>query len=633
MLRFFRERGNSWILKGLLGLVAVTFVSWGGFTMMDSPAVEGGKVVAWVNDTPISQQEYEGTYFRQVEALRRQLGPQFKEELLQQLGIRQQVLASLVSEKLQLQEAQRLGIQVSDAEVALRIQEVGAFHRGGRFDPSVYRQVLEQNRLSPRQFEEAQRSDIATERLRRYVGMAASVSEIDVSEAYRLLNERIKVAAVAISPEGFEKEAAGQAQEKDLREHYEKNKEQFRVGPQRKAQWWYLAYGNVVPRVAVTEPELKARYEQTRARYAIEDQATLSQIFIKLDPDAKPEEAEAAKKKLEVLRDRVRKGADFAALAKANSNDPSASKGGDMGSFKRGEMVPELEKVVFSLKKGEVADPVRTSAGYHLLLVRDRQQPRQRAFGEARTEVEKDLRELKARAQTREALRSVRYAIEDKKPAPAVQGLSAGETGFFEQAAPPSSLPEKQELAELVFRIGKKDAISSEAEGEKGMFFARLVDVRDAHVPAFEETVAQVRKKWVEGKALQAARGKAEGWMKEIKEGKRTLGNLAKELKAKLITPEPFSRRSVPDELNSGADAVRSIFRLRKGEVERVFSGKNILLVQCLESPSADMTKLPEERNSLRERLLAERQRLLFLRHLEGLRQSAKVRLEKGFSL
>ncbi|MBI3128891.1 MAG: SurA N-terminal domain-containing protein [Candidatus Tectomicrobia bacterium] len=633
MLRFFRERGNSWILKGLLGLVAVTFVSWGGFAMMDSRAVEGGKVAAWVNDIPITVQEYERIYFQQVEALRRQLGPQFKDELIQQLGVRQQVLASLVSEKLQLQEAQRLGIQVSDAEVALRIQEVEAFHRGGRFDPAIYRQVLEQNRLTPRQFEEAQRSDIATERLRRYIGMAASVSEVDVTEAYRLLNERIKVAALTVSPSEFEKEAAAQAKEKDLREHYEKNKEQFRVGPQRKAQWWYLSYQAMLPRVTVAEPELKARYEQIRSRFAVEEQVTLSQIFLKLDPNAKAEEAEAAKKKLEALRDQARKGADFGALAKANSNDPSAAKGGDMGSFKRGEMVPELEKVAFSLKKGEVGGPARTSFGYHLLLVRDRQEARQRPFEEARAEVEKDLRQIKAKGAAREALRSVRYAIEDKKPAPAVQGLSAGETGFFEQASPPASVPQKEELAELVFRLGKKDALSPEAEGEKGVIFARLVDLRDAHVPAFETVADQVRKKWVEEKAVQLARAKAEAWTKEIKEGKRTLESLSKEMKVKLIAPGPFSRRDVPSELNAGPDALRAVFRMRKGEVERILAGKNVLLVQCLEAPAADMAKLAEEKKSLRERLLADRQRLLFLRHLEGLRQSAKVRLERGFSL
>ncbi|MBI4250939.1 MAG: SurA N-terminal domain-containing protein [Candidatus Tectomicrobia bacterium] len=633
MLRFFRERGNSWILKGLLGLVALTFISWGGFTLVQGPVAEGGKVVAWVNDTPISQQEYEGAYFRQVEALRRQLGAQFKDELIQQLGVRQQVLASLVSEKLQLQEAGRLGIRVSDAEVALRIQEVGAFQRGGRFDPLVYRQVLESNRLSPRQFEEAQRSDIATERLRRYIGMAASVSDAEVREAYRLLNERIKVRALSISPAGFEKEAAAQASEKDLREHYEKNKEQFRVGPQRKAQWWHLSYEAVLPRVSLSDQELKARYEQTRSRYALADEVKLSQIFIKLAPDGKPDQAEAARKKLAAFRDRIRKGADFAALAKANSQDPSASKGGDMGAFKRGEMIPDLEKAAFSLAKGEVSEPVRTSFGYHLLLVRERQNARQRTFEEARAEVEKELRQVRAKSMARDELRAVRYAIEDKKPAPAVQGLTAGETGFFAQAAPPSAFPEGQELAEIIFRIGKKGEISSEAEGKKGMLFARLVDLRDARVPSFDEVAAEVRKNWQAGRALQIARAKAEGWLREIKDGKRTLERLANELKAKLITPEPFARPRVPEELNAGAEGVRSLFRLRKGGVERVFAGMNVLLVQCLEPASLDTAKFPQEKDSLRERLLQERQRLLFLRHLEGLRQAAKLRIERGFSL
>jgi len=522
---------------------------------------------------------------------------------------------------------------VSDAEVALRIQEVAAFQRGGRFDPAIYRQMLEANRLSPRQFEEAQRSDIITDRLRRYIGMAASVSEVEVREAYRLLNERIKVAALSVSPESFEKEAAAQASEKDLREHYEKDKEKFRIGPQRKAQWWYLSFEAVLPRVAFSDRDLKERHEQTRSRYALAEQVTLSQIFLKLPPDGKPEQAEAARKKLQGLRDQVRKGADFAALAKANSQDPSASKGGDMGTFKRGEMIPDLEKVVFALKKGEVSGPVRTAFGYHLVLVRERQDARQRPFEEARAEVEKELRQVKAKALARDELRKVRYAVEDKKPAPAIPGLGAGESGFFAQDSPPSALPERERMAEIVFRIGKKGDISSEAEGEKGWLFARLVDTRGARVPAFDEVAAEVRKSWLEGKTVQIARARAEGWLREIKEGKRTLESLAKVLKAKLITPEPFARPGVPQELNAGTEAVRSIFRLRKREAERVFAGRNVLLVQCLEPASLDMAKFSREKGSIREQLLQERQRLLFLRHLEGLRQAAKLRLESGFSL
>ena len=631
MLRFFRERGNSWILKGFLGVVALTFISWGGFTMVQGPAVEGGRVAAWVNDSPITLQEYEGTYARQVEALRRQLGAQFKDELLQQLGVRQQVLAGLVSQKLQLQEAGRLGIRVSDAEVALRIQGIAAFQRGGRFDPGLYRQVLESNRLSPRQFEEDQRVQIATERLRRYIGMAATVSEAEVQEAYRLVNEQIKLAVLPLAPVLFEKEAA--VTEKDLADHYEKNKEQFRLGPQRKAQWWYLSYDAVRPGITAAEEELRARYDQTRARYAVADEVELSQVFLPLVPDAKPEQVEEAKKKLEGLRDQARKGADFAALAKAESRDPSASRGGDMGSFKRGEMVPGLERMAFALKAGEVGEPVRTSFGYHLVKVRERRYARQLTFEEAKAEVEKDLRELKAKAQARNDLRAVRYAIEDKKPAPAAQGLSAGDTGFFAQESPPPVFPEREALASLVFRLAKKGDLSSEAEGEKGVLFARLVDMRDSHIPPFEQVAEDVRKKFVEEKSLQIARAKAEGWLKELSAGKRDLAVLAKELNVKLLAPEPFSRARVPQELSAGPEAIRALFRLKKGEVGRVFSGRNVWLVLCDEPASADMAKFGEQKESLRTRLAEERQRLLFLRHMEALRQASKLRMEKGFNL
>ncbi len=77
MLRFFREKGNTRLLKGLLGFVALTFVTWGGYSMNSTRTVPGGRVAAWVNEIPITIREFENRYFRQSEALRRQLGEAF----------------------------------------------------------------------------------------------------------------------------------------------------------------------------------------------------------------------------------------------------------------------------------------------------------------------------------------------------------------------------------------------------------------------------------------------------------------------------------------------------------------------------------------------------------------------------
>jgi len=631
MLRYLREKGNTWVLKGLLAFVAVTFVSWGGFTLSQGPAVQGGRVAAWVNETPITVQEYERQYFQQAEVLRRQLGQEFTEEVAARLGLRQRTLANLVTEKLQLQEAERLGIRVTDPEVALRIQELPYFQRGGRFDPGLYRQLLDSNRISPRQFEEDQRQIIIAERLRRYIGMGASVSDLEVREAYRWLNERVRVEAIRLTPALFAKDVP--ALEGDLKAHYEKNKEAFRVGLQRKAQWWYLPYEVVSPQVSFTEAEVQARYEETRSRYALKDQVSVSQILLKLPPDAQRDAAEEARKKLADLRERILKGADFAALAREHSQDPAAQKGGDLGTFGRGEMLPELEKVAFSLKKGEVSEPLRTAFGYHLIWVRERQIGRQRPLEEVRAEVEKDLREAKARALARRELRTVRYAVEDKKSSPALSGLRLGETGFFERETPPASLPEGEIMAELVFGLKEKGRLSIEKDGEKGVLFVRLLDIREPFIPPLAEVAEKVRQSYLEEKGGEIARNKAEAWLQELREGKRDFARLAKEVGVQVLAPDAFTRTAVPPELGGDAEFVRTVYRLKKGEYARHVSGRDVLLLRCVDPAVLDGGKFAEQEKGLRERLLEERRTLLFLRHMEALRQAAKVRLEAGFAL
>ncbi len=193
MLRFLREKGNTWLLKGLLGFVALTFVSWGGYSMSSRQAVQGGRVAAWVNETPITVREFESRYFQQSEIMRRRFGANFTPELERQLNLRRATFQQVVSEKLQLEEASRLGIEIVDDEVAISIQEEPSFQIAGRFDQTRYKQVLLQNRLNPKQYEELQRRALATARLRRYLGLGAAVSEIEIRSAYKWASELFRL--------------------------------------------------------------------------------------------------------------------------------------------------------------------------------------------------------------------------------------------------------------------------------------------------------------------------------------------------------------------------------------------------------------------------------------------------------
>jgi len=127
-----------------------------------------------------------------------------------------------------------------------------------------------------------------------------------------------------------------------------------------------------VDKTTVPEKEIKAYYDSNSNLFKQPEQVRASHILIKVEPKAKESEKEDALKKIKEVQKKQKKGDDFAKLAKEYSQGPSNAKGGDLGFFKRGQMVPAFEEVAFKLKPGEVSDIVNTRFGYHLIKVVDK---------------------------------------------------------------------------------------------------------------------------------------------------------------------------------------------------------------------------------------------------------------------
>ena len=632
MLRFLRERGNTWVLKGFLGVVALTFVSWGGYSSMTSGnAVSGGRVAAWVNENPISVREFESRYYRQAESMRQRLGAAFTPELERQLNLRRATFQQIVSEMLQLTEAARLGIEVSDAEVALSIQEDSAFQIAGRFDSVRYKQVLRENRLNARQYEKSQRRAIATSRLRRYLGLGATIVESEVRDAYRWRNEKIRLDIIRIMPEMFSKEVS--VKDEDLKAYFAKDKATFRTGPKRKAKWWFLPYAAVSARMTFKEHDLISHYQDTRSRYKVKESVTVHQILRKVLPDAKKEKFEKAKSLLARIRKQIAAGKSFAELAKANSEGPAASKGGKLGVFERGQMLPVLEKIVFALKAGKVSQPIQTSFGVHLILVSKHTRGGVLPFSEVRSKVEASLRDQKARVAAKKMLRLVRYDVEDKKPVPKTAGLQSGGTGFFERGRPPVLAPERKIISRLVFELKKKGDLSTERTGEKGTIFVRLVDMKPSEVPPLKSVESRVRAQYILKKAGEIADRKSETWLAQLQKGEKKFDALAADLKVKISQPEPFSRLVAPAEFREEAGTIGKIFQLKKGKFDRIRNRGYFLMLRGGAPPSVDMSKYREQKKKLSEGLLAAKSRNIFTRRMGDIQKAAKIRFEGGFSL
>jgi peptidyl-prolyl cis-trans isomerase C len=125
---------------------------------------------------------------------------------------------------------------------------------------------------------------------------------------------------------------------------------------------------------AVTDADLEKYYKDNPSQFQQKERVKASHILVKADEKATPEEKAAAKKKIEEIQAKLKAGGDFAALAKVYSDCPSKERGGDLGFFGKGQMVPEFETAAFALKPGELSGIVETKFGYHIIKGAEHQQ-------------------------------------------------------------------------------------------------------------------------------------------------------------------------------------------------------------------------------------------------------------------
>ena len=144
----------------------------------------------------------------------------------------------------------------------------------------------------------------------------------------------------------------------------------------------------VLESVSVSEDELKKYYEEKKDDYKTKEQVSAAHILIRVKES---DDDKAALEKAESILKDIKGGKDFSELAKENSDCPSGTKGGELGYFSRGQMVPEFEETAFKLKVGEVSEIVKTNFGYHIIKVLDKKEAKQKEFDEVKEEIERQL--------------------------------------------------------------------------------------------------------------------------------------------------------------------------------------------------------------------------------------------------
>jgi peptidyl-prolyl cis-trans isomerase D len=369
---------------------------------------------AKVDDHPIDY----NTYLRHYKQLVNYYQEMFKDSLgpegIEQLGLKQKALDSLIDQTVLLEVGRKAGLNISDSEIKDRIQSLEMFQTEGAFDLQKYQQLLRINRIQPQEFEESQRQEAMAYRVKTFVQSAAKSSGDELWEQFVAENEQARLEYVEVDPEKTELKEAAKPEEVEA--YYMEDRERFRAPAK-----ITLAYVEFAPKefkkmIEISDQEIREYYDEYAEEFWKPEQVRARHILIKVDGKAKPEEKEEARKKAEDVLAEAKKGTPFEELAKKFSEDKaSAKEGGDLGLFPRGQMVGPFEEAAFGLAPGEVSEVVETPFGFHIIRTEEKIPEGTKPLDEVKDDIRQALFDAQAAELVRkEAFRTYRSVLKEK---------------------------------------------------------------------------------------------------------------------------------------------------------------------------------------------------------------------------
>jgi len=624
------RRHRDW-LKWSLGLVCVAFVLFyiPDFLRGTGADAASGDTVATVNGRDISGVDFRRTYQAQLQAYRQAYGGNMSDQLLKQLGVEQQILQQMVDERAALAEAERLGIRVSDEEVRQRIFAMPAFQENGGFiGEARYQQLLRMQRppMVASEFEDNVRRGLAVEKLRGSLTDWLTVNDKDLEKEYRRRNDKVKLAVVNFTADSFRAKVS--ATDAEVASYFDAHKNDFKIPEKRKIRYLLIDVDALRAKTVVPAADIEREYNNNSEQYTTPEQVRASHILLKTEG----KDEGAVKAKAEQLLQQAKGGADFAELAKKNSEDEASAKnGGDLDYFGRGRMVPEFDQAVFAMQPGTISDLVKTQYGYHIIKLVDKKNATTRPLAEVRQQLTDQLAYQRAQAQAADLAQNLEKQI--AKPADLdkvakAQGLTVQESGFFARDEPILGLGPSPEAANRAFEMKPND-VTGALRASRGFVFQTLVAKQDPYVPKMDEVKERVRDEVVKQKARELSKQKAV----EIAARLKSAPDFEKAAKAAGVeakTTELITQDSPIPDLGAAPAVEEAAFKLPAGAVsDPIATDNGTAVIKVIEKKAVTPEEWTSSKDRFREELLTDRRNRFFSAYMVKAKQKMKIEVNR----
>ena len=595
MLESIRKHTASWVVKGFLLLLVLSFAVWG-----IGDIFRGGreKTVATISDIKITSSQLNREFRREMNRVQHIFENALTSEQAREMGLLDRALDRMIAETMFDLEAYDLRLLASDSLVAARIKANPAFRdRFGEFDRQIFYQLLMNNGYTEEQFTDLVRRGITRNRLTEAVTHGTIVPERLGTILFKFLKEE-RISDVIRVPASKMKRV-GRPNAETLTAYHEAHSRSYMSPEYRGVTAIVISPDDFLSEIEVSEDELQEEYEARLGELSVPKRREIEQILLSDEESVTRAEAMlAAGKSFEAVAQEVGKVEKDANLS--------------LGSHAREELIAELSEPAFALKKGEISKAIPSPFGWHILRVKEIAPGLTHKLEDVRAQIIDEI----ARGRAIDSLYAISTELEDRLAGGATLEEASGELNLsilrFENVSDDGKTPEEK-MAEALPDIenflsvafatedGKESAMVETKEG--GFFILRIDTVTHSALRPLDKIRKQAIADWQAGERTRKAEEMAVKIVETAKQGK-SLKSLAANRGLRVKSTGALTRDVEDSDLGITAELVDKIFSVKAGGVVMAPSEDGYVVAKVREIRAADISKDTESLESVRTRVL-----------------------------
>ena len=599
MFDLFRSRQKAvrYVLTGILGLIAISMV----VTLIPGFGSNSGRIddnsnLANICGTKITAQEAA----QQAQRILRgnQIPPDMIEVYLPQF------IDNMIQQRALVCEFERMGLTATDDEVfdSMKVEYQQFFPNGQFTGKAQMEAMLAQQGLTLQDAIDLSRRGVLFSKIQDLEFNTAVVSPKEVDEELKRRFEKSKIEYIAFPPAKFKDQA--KATPEEIKAFYDTHTYQYQESEKRSFQVIVIDQDKVEKSISLTDAQLRAAYSANMDNFRTPERVHVRHILVKTVDKSDSEKKQLLTKAQGLLK-QVKGGANFEEIATKNSEDPgSAAKGGDLGWVVRGQMLPEFEKAVFTLKPKEISEIVTTTVGYHIIQVLEREPARVKPFEEVKASLADDLKKQGVTDKMQSVADQVHAALE-KSPGSAAQIAS--------QFGVEVVTVNKTQAGEAIPTLGVSPEVDGALNGlqkngvtpvlvlpANRMAVAVLIEKTAPRPSELKEVEGKVRDAVLQAKIITLAQDKAKEAAEKVKAG-ADMKAVAKSMKLDVTESAEFGRNDSVEGLGHSA-LIPDAFSMPVGTVVGPVNNPTIgrpIVYKILDRKEADISGHAAERAAI----------------------------------